>query len=105
LHGAPAGWREALRPHHGKAHVYADVIRLSERPLAPGAGRRRHATAPMAFAGGPLPAAPIAGFFTPGPAGPLPIIAQDGRTPAQAYARPFHANGRPKVALVSAASA
>jgi len=101
LHGAPAGWREALRAHHGTAHVYADVIRLSERPLAPGAlAGGAHATAPMAFAGGALPAAPIAGFFTPGPAGPLPIIAQDGRTPAQAYARPFHANGRPKVALV-----
>ena len=101
LHGAPAGWREALKPAHGKGHVYADVIRLSERPLAPGASAGQlHAAAPMAFAGGPLLAAPIAGFFAPGPAGPLPIIAQDGRTPAQAYARPFHSNGRPKVALV-----
>ena len=101
LHGAPAGWREALKPLHGKGHVYADVIRLSERPLAPGAAAGQvHAAAPMAFVGGPLPAAPIAGFFAPGPAGPLPIIAQDGRTPAQAYARPFHSNGRPKVALV-----
>ena len=35
-----------------------------------------------------------------GPGGPLPIIAQDGRTPAQAYARPFKSNGRPKVAVV-----
>ncbi len=101
LHSAPAGWREALRVTHGKGHVYADVIRLSERPLAPGAAAgTAHATAPMAFAGGPLAVAPIAGFYAPGPGGPLPIIAQDGRTPAQAYARPFHANGRPKVALV-----
>jgi polysaccharide deacetylase 2 family uncharacterized protein YibQ len=52
------------------------------------------------FAGGALPVAPIAGFFAPGPGGPLPIIAPDGRTPAQAYARPFQANGRPKVAMV-----
>src|SRR5215212_5031936 len=54
----------------------------------------------MAFAGGPLAQAPLAGFFAPGPAGPLPIIAPDGRTPAQAYARPFKANGRPKVSIV-----
>ena len=101
LHAAPSGWREALKAAHGKGHVYADVIRLSERPLAPGAmAGTAHATAPMAFAGGPLAVAPIAGFYAPGPGGPLPIIAQDGRTPAQAYARPFHANGRPKVALV-----
>ena len=101
LHKAPAGWREALKPHHGGAHTYADIIRLSERPLAAGAAPRGgHATAPMAFAGGPLAQAPIAGFYAPGPAGPLPIIAQDGRTPAQAYARPFHANGRPKLGLV-----
>jgi len=93
--------REALKPLHGKGHVYADVIRLSERPLAPGAATGPlRAAAPMAFAGGPLPAAPIAGFFAPGPAGPLPIIAQDGRTPAEAYARPFKSNGRPKVSLV-----
>ena len=52
------------------------------------------------MAGAGLAVAPIAGFYAPGPGGPLPIIAQDGRTPAQAYARPFDANGRPKVALV-----
>ncbi|WP_293682398.1 divergent polysaccharide deacetylase family protein [uncultured Phenylobacterium sp.] len=101
LHGAPAGWREALKPVHGKTHTYADVIRLSERPLAPGAAAgSARAAPPMAFAGGALAQAPIAGFYAPGPAGPLPIIAQDGRTPAQAYARPFTPNGRPKVALV-----
>lgn len=101
LHAAPAGWRESLKRHHGRAQVYADVIRLSERPLTPGAPPPALGpAAPMAFAGGPLEPAPIAGLFTPGPSGPLPIIAQDGRTPAQAYARPFHSNGRPKVALV-----
>ena len=30
----------------------------------------------------------------------LPVIASDGRTPAQAYARPFLSNGKPKIALV-----
>ncbi|WP_312821304.1 divergent polysaccharide deacetylase family protein [Brevundimonas sp.] len=48
----------------------------------------------------PLPAAPIAGLHQPGPEGPLPRIAADGRVPAQAYARPFRPNGKPTVALV-----
>jgi len=47
-----------------------------------------------------LPPAPIAGFFAPGPSGPLPIIAPNGRTPFDAYKRPFTSNGRPKIALV-----
>ncbi len=48
----------------------------------------------------PLPQAPIAGLTAPGPGGLLPIIGPDGRTPAEAYARPFHDTGAPKVALV-----
>ncbi len=48
----------------------------------------------------PLAPAPIAGLSQPGPGGALPIIAADGRTPAQAYARPFTANGKPRVAIV-----
>src|SRR5262245_4448177 len=32
---APAGWREALRPLHGAPRVVSDMVRLSERPLAP----------------------------------------------------------------------
>ena len=56
-------------------------------------------TAPRA-APSPLPAAPIAGLSQPGPNGPLPAIATDGRVPAQAYARPFRSNGRPRVALI-----
>lgn len=98
---APAGWSALLKPQHGKAHVYADVVRLSERPLSPPTVRAARAPAQaLAFAGGSLVAAPIVGFYAPGPGGPLPIIAQDGRTPAQVYARPFQPNGRPKVALV-----
>lgn len=103
LRGAPAGWREALKPSTGAPHQHKDVVHLSERPLAPGAAAGAHkpgvaGALPMTGAG--LPVAPITGFYAPGPGGPLPIIAQDGRTPAQAYARPFTANGRPKVALV-----
>ncbi len=50
--------------------------------------------------GQPLPPAPLAGLTEPGPGGVLPVIAADGRTPAQAYARPFRDTGQPKVALV-----
>jgi len=48
----------------------------------------------------PLPAAPIAGLHQAGPDGPLPVIGADGRTPSQAYARPFRSNGKPRVALI-----
>ena len=51
-------------------------------------------------AASPLPRAPIAGLSQPGPSGPLPMIAPDGRVPAQAYARPFRSNGKPRVALI-----
>lgn len=103
LRAAPAGWSEVLKPVHGKPHLYKDIVRLSERPLAPDAAaawNRGQPGAPQPFASSGLPPAPLAGFYAPGPGGPLPIIAQDGRTPAEAYARPFKANGRPKVALV-----
>lgn len=48
----------------------------------------------------PLARAPIAGLSQPGPQGALPVIATDGRVPAQAYARPFQSNGKPRVALI-----
>ena len=52
------------------------------------------------IAASPLIEAPIAGLSQPGPQGPLPVIATDGRVPAQAYARPFQPNGKPRVALI-----
>jgi polysaccharide deacetylase 2 family uncharacterized protein YibQ len=49
----------------------------------------------------PLPRAPLAGLSEPGPNGPLPIVAANGRTPAQAYARPFTAQpNKPLIAVV-----
>ena len=56
--------------------------------------------APVRAPSNPLPKAPITGLFSPGPNGPLPRIAPDGRVPAQAYARPFRSNGKPMVSLV-----
>jgi polysaccharide deacetylase 2 family uncharacterized protein YibQ len=48
-----------------------------------------------------LPKAPILGFFERTPAGDLPKISAEGKTPAQAYARPFTAiSGAPKVSLI-----
>ncbi|MGZ8362224.1 MAG: divergent polysaccharide deacetylase family protein [Caulobacteraceae bacterium] len=54
----------------------------------------------LVLPGGALVQAPIAGLFQQTPGGPLPVIAADGRTPFQAYARPFKDNGKPRVALV-----
>ncbi|HEY2753950.1 divergent polysaccharide deacetylase family protein [Phenylobacterium sp.] len=102
LKRAPQGWRERLTPIHGPVQIGQDVVRLSTQPLpamSAAAPQARGASQPPT-AGAPLPAAPLAGFFAPGLAGPLPIIAQDGRTPFQVYRRPFLANGRPKVAIV-----
>jgi len=49
----------------------------------------------------PLPRAPIAGLIQQGPNGPLPIIAQNGMTSAQAYARPFAPqSNKPLLAVV-----
>jgi len=49
----------------------------------------------------PLPRAPIAALIESAPHGPLPIIAANGRTPAQAYARPFTPQqGKPMIAVV-----
>ena len=73
------------------------VITLPDGATVSGEGAP--VTAPR-VAARPLPAAPIAGLSQPGPDGPLPRIAADGRVPAQAYARPFVANGNPRVALI-----
>ena len=94
---APSGWRQALGAG-SLTWVSQDILRFSETPAA--AGREAAAPASSPASAGALPQAPIAGFFAPGPGGPLPIIAQDGRTPFEAYARPFTPNGRPKIALV-----
>ena len=103
----PPGWREALGPGHaGPTRLSADIFQLSANPPEPTTAEAAgHAIITMSDpaqqgqAEG-LPAAPIAGLFTPGPGGPLPIIAADGRTPFQAYARPFTGDGRPKVGLI-----
>jgi polysaccharide deacetylase 2 family uncharacterized protein YibQ len=100
LRHAPAGWREALAPASGALAITEDIMRLSERPLAPMAGVTWNSAGSEKPAAGALATAPLAGLYAPGPGGPLPIIAADGRTPFEAYQRPFVANGRPKIALI-----
>ena len=73
------------------------VITLPDGTTVSGSGA---AVAAPRLAARPLPVAPINGLTQPGPNGPLPRIAPDGRTPAQAYARPFTPNGKPRVALI-----
>jgi len=104
----PPGWREALAPDQpGAAPVNtSDLQLLPNGEAAPVQGQ---AVITFPGQGGAaagqnaqaLPPAPIAGFTGPGPNGAvLPAIAPDGRTPAQAYARPFQSNGKPKIALI-----
>jgi uncharacterized protein len=93
----PPGWREAQTAGapSGAAKVTEDVFALSAAPVSKIAAPAR----PFRPADA-LPKAPIAGLYSQGPQGPLPIVGKDGRTPAEAYARPFKSNGRPKIALV-----
>jgi hypothetical protein len=126
LHGpgaptAPAGWRAALSPEPVDPTVTIDTLELHEdvamldvAPMEGGGGGEAVLTLPggghvvaeeagealRVYGGAPLPVAPLAGLTTAGPSGLLPVVAADGRTPAQAYARPFKDNGKPKIALV-----
>jgi polysaccharide deacetylase 2 family uncharacterized protein YibQ len=111
----PPGWREALAPDQsGPTPVTTDSLQLYANPPPDADSAPMQGQATISFPGGPadansgaggdrppLPPAPLAGLTAPGPGGSfLPIVAADGRSPAQAYARPFQSNGKPKVALV-----
>jgi polysaccharide deacetylase 2 family uncharacterized protein YibQ len=82
-------------PIEGTATITLPDGAGSQAPLAPAA-----APLPKRPPAAPLTAAPIAAVNQQSPLGPLPVIAPDGRTPFQLYARPFVSNGKPKVALV-----
>ena len=108
----PPGWKEALAPDTtGNAPVSVSDLQLTPGGAADTTPIQGQAV--ISFPGAPpppapvdrtaqaLPPAPIAGLTSPGPGGaPLPAIGADGRTPADAYARPFHSNGKPRIALV-----
>jgi polysaccharide deacetylase 2 family uncharacterized protein YibQ len=105
---APQGWLQALTNESDQeAPLTPGALDLSAQPFprpvdeAAALPGEIAAPPPVASVGGPLPQAPIAGLYAPGPGGgPLPVIAPDGRNAAQAYARPFTGDGRPRVALV-----
>ncbi len=114
--GVP-GWKEALADEAEVPLVTTDELTLSDEPIAladngviggsavitlPEGGRLEGTGGPLApVAGAALAQAPLAGLTASGPGGSvLPIIGGDGRAPWKAYARPFTANGKPKVALV-----
>lgn len=106
---APEGWREALGGDPGhEAEFTPGQLGLSRNPFAPVQAEAGEAPPTEGLANLPpiqqgpgLAQAPIAGLTAPGPGGgPLPIIGADGRTAAEAYARPFTPNGRPKVSVV-----
>jgi uncharacterized protein len=99
IKAAPPGWGMALRAASGPVQVTQDVVRLSENAQVIIQARAETAPAAIAIDEG-LPQAPLAGFFMDSAGGPLPIIAEDGRTPAEVYARPFVGDGRPRIALV-----
>jgi uncharacterized protein len=101
LGAAPNGWREATQPG-SKSALGADTFTLYENlPVDEPISGEAIITMPTVAAGAPLQPAPLAGMSEPGPGGALlPIIAADGRTAAQAYARPFVSNGKPRVAMV-----
>ena len=104
----PPGWREGLAPDpSGPAPVSVDTLQLSAAPAGAVAPPQGQAVITMTsgpggdHTGDALPAAPLAGFTAPGPGGGLlPVVAANGRTPAEAYGRPFHSNGRPKIAII-----
>lgn len=109
---APPGWRQVL-PNEapGEAPYQSQTVELSssQEPaeVSQAFGGSAIITIPAdarldgaQAAGAGLAQAPIAGLFAQGANGPLPVIARDGRTPSQAYARPFTDNGKPRVALV-----
>ena len=91
-------------PRAGAPSVRMSLVQdLAPLPSGPPAGAINPLAPAIAGPGDPrqpLAPAPIAGLTAPGPGGLLPVIAADGRTPAQAYARPFRDSGAPKVALV-----
>lgn len=99
---APPGWRAAVNAGRAAGPELASPeYRLTRSPEPPPLSTATDAlAAPGAFSGGALPPAPIAGVSRKTAEGILPVIAPGGLTPARAYARPFKASGRPRVAIV-----
>ena len=99
---APQGWRAAVNAGRAAGPELARPdYRLTRSPEPPPLSTATDALAASgALTGGALPPAPIAGVSRKTAEGVLPVIGPGGLTPARAYARPFKASGRPRVAIV-----
>jgi polysaccharide deacetylase 2 family uncharacterized protein YibQ len=105
---APEGWAAALQaanPPTGRTVIRQIAVSQGQADAehaasVPSGMTTSPMTAPTLTGQSMLVPAPIAGLYTPGPDGPLPIVGLDGRTSATAYARPFVANGKPKIAFI-----
>ncbi|MFO1015758.1 MAG: divergent polysaccharide deacetylase family protein [Caulobacteraceae bacterium] len=107
----PPGWRSALPGDPaGEGAVNTGALTISDQPIPEQGSTNGQVVitlpggvggeTPVFNPGAPLPQAPLAGLTAQGPGGMLPVIAADGRNSAQAYARPFVSNGKPRIALV-----
>ncbi len=102
----------ALRPDEGGATDprLPGVTDLPQQRLAARAAPAPRPDAGEANEDGPAPSprgldslakAPLAGLTQPGPGGPLPAVGEGGRTPAEAYSRPFRPEpDAPWIALI-----
>lgn len=99
--GAGGAVDPSVPPPSVDAAVGSDVQGQAVITLPQGGslGGAAPAPPPRAAAQALVPA-PVAAVTAVGPSGALPVIAKDGRTPFQVYARPFHDNGKPKIALI-----
>ena len=108
--GHSASLAENLRGENGHGETAQPIIQISNHePRLPGLddpgighnahGATKHADITLASSRhGP---APDAALVEPGPGGVLPIIAADGRRPADVYARPFKLPAKsPAIALI-----
>lgn len=93
---------EAVEVAQAPAPVFAETP--AEDIALPGVTETEAALNPPvseAAAAPRAPQAPLAGLYEPGPGGPLPVIAPDGRRPDAAYARAFDGDpSAPTVAIV-----
>ncbi|MBT7636098.1 MAG: divergent polysaccharide deacetylase family protein [Rhodospirillaceae bacterium] len=67
---------------------------------APAKTASTHGAKSKFMASGGLRPAPDPALIKSTENGPLPVVAPDGRTPLQVYARPYKATGRPRIAIV-----
>jgi polysaccharide deacetylase 2 family uncharacterized protein YibQ len=100
---APQGWRAAVNAGQAAGTDLARPdyrLTRSAEPPPLSTATDALAAAAGAFAGGPLPPAPIAGVSRRTADGILPVIGPGGLSPARAYMRPFKASGRSRVSII-----